>query len=61
MINFTSQSHHVHDAEGGAGTAVSFDSLPQVSGINLYSFRSPMFCFCLRNLFILAIFLHSLL
>ncbi|XP_065055976.1 DNA polymerase epsilon catalytic subunit A-like isoform X2 [Rhopilema esculentum] len=30
-VNTVIQSHHVHDAEGGAGTAVSFDSLPQAS------------------------------
>eukprot|EP00794_Sanderia_malayensis_P002850 gene2850-3296_t len=30
-VNTVLQSHHVHDAEGGAGTAVSFDSLPQAS------------------------------
>ena len=28
------QSAHINDAEGGAGTGVSFDSLPQVRGIH---------------------------
>eukprot|EP00112_Aurelia_sp_Birch-Aquarium-sp1_P000107 Seg1008.10 transcript_id=Seg1008.10/GoldUCD/mRNA.D3Y31 product="DNA polymerase epsilon catalytic subunit A" protein_id=Seg1008.10/GoldUCD/D3Y31 len=36
-VNTVLQSHHVHDAEGGAGTAVSFDSLPQASLEDLMS------------------------